>query len=229
LSFKEAIVRKTSEKKKGIKKLTERQKEFLNFIQNFSSENGYPPSMRELASAMGRSSSAGAKTMIERLVKKGVLQKDDHRARGIRAIPQTITSGGGLGIAVIGRIRAGLPVEAEENIEGYIPLHDFLNASSGGFFLIVEGESMKDRGILHGDYAFIQPQKDISNGQIGAFRLNGEVTLKIFRRTNDGIFLIPANNDFSPIRVSENDNFEVIGRFVMLLRMVEKGYDPRLM
>jgi repressor LexA len=221
-------VKKTSEKKSGIKKLTERQKEFLNFIQNFSSENGYPPSMRELASAMGRSSSAGAKTMIERLAKKGVLQKDDHRARGIRAIPQA-PSNANLGIPVIGRIRAGLPVEAEENIEGYIPLHDFLNASSGGFFLIVEGESMKNRGILHGDYAFIQPQKDISNGQIGAFRLNGEVTLKIFRRTNDGVFLIPANDDFSPIRVNENDNFEVIGRFVMLLRMVEKGYDSRLM
>jgi repressor LexA len=139
------------------------------------------------------------------------------------------SSVGNLGIPVLGRIRAGLPVEADENIEGYIPLQDFLATSSGGFFLIVEGESMKDKGILHGDYAFIQPQQDISSGQIGAFRLNGEVTLKIFRKTDDGVFLIPANEEFEPIRVNESDRFEIIGRFVMLLRMVEKGFDPRLM
>jgi repressor LexA len=116
-------------------------------------------------------------------------------------------------------------VTAEENIEGYIPIRDFLRAADGGFFLIVEGESMKDKGIMHGDYAFIKPQKEISNGQIGAFRINGEVTLKTFKRNKDGrISLVPANTDFHPIQVTEEDEFEVIGRFVMLLRMVEKGY-----
>ena len=86
---------------------------------------------------------------------------------------------------------------------------------------------MKDKGIMPGDYAFIQPQKTISNGQIGAFRINGEVTLKIFRRTDEGISLLPANEEFAPIRVGMEDEFDVIGRFVMLLRMVEKGYDRR--
>jgi repressor LexA len=215
---------------KAVKKLTERQKKFLEFIKNFSAENGYPPSMREIAAAMGRSSSAGVKTMLERLAQKGVLQKDVGRARGIKTLPEAARyTNSGLGIPVIGRIRAGFPVEAEENVEKYIPLHDFLTASSGGFFLVVEGESMKDKGILHGDYAFVQPQKDIANGQIGAFRINGEVTLKIFRKTDDGVFLFPANEEFEPIRVTREDRFEVIGRFVMLLRMVEKGYDPRLM
>ena len=84
--------------------------------------------------------------------------------------------------------------------------------------------SMQDKGILPGDYVFIQPCKEISNGQIGAFRLNGEVTLKTFKRSEDGIFLLPANNDFQPIPVTNDDSFEVIGRYVMLLRFREQGY-----
>ncbi|MDR2401441.1 MAG: transcriptional repressor LexA [Deferribacteraceae bacterium] len=215
--------------RKKSNKLTARQEEFLKYIKEFSLENGYPPSMREIARAFGHTSSAGAKTMLERLAEKGVLQKDNRRARGIKLPEGVLFADKARGIPVLGRIRAGLPVEAEENIEGYIPLNDYLSASSGGFFLIVEGESMKDKGILHGDYAFIQPQREISNGQIGAFRLNGEVTLKTFRKTGGKISLIPANGEFEPIKVNEEDNFEVIGRFVMLLRMVEKRYDPRLM
>jgi repressor LexA len=217
-----------------VKKLTAKQEKFLEYIRNYSMTNGYAPSMREIAKAMGIASSAGVKTMLERLAKKGALQKDLRTARGIKVFHTSppITSRSEInnpGIPVMGRIRAGTPVESEENIEKYIPLHDFLTTSSGGFFLVVEGESMKDKGILHGDYAFVQPQKEISNGQIGAFRINGEVTLKIFRKTDDGVFLLPANSEFQPIRVLESDRFEIIGRFVMLLRMAEKGYDPRLM
>jgi repressor LexA len=226
----EYFLRYTALEKKvnEVKKLTTRQKEFLKYIKGFSQEYGYPPSMREIAKAFGHTSSAGAKTMLERLAKKGVLQKDDRRARGIKFIDNSVLDRTD-GIPILGRIRAGLPVEVEEHIEGYIPLQDFLSTSSGGFFLIVEGDSMKDKGIFHGDYAFIQPQKEIASGQIGAFRLNGEVTLKVFRKNNHSVFLCPANSEFEPIQVNEEDQFEVIGRFVMLLRLIEKGYDPRLM
>lgn len=132
------------------------------------------------------------------------------------------------GIPVVGRIQAGTPVMSEENIDGYLPVQQFLNYSNGGFFLVVDGYSMQDKGILPGDYVFIEPAKEIANGQIGAFRLNGEVTLKTFKRQDGGALLIPANKDFEPIKVTEADSFEVIGRFVMLLRVTEAGYISKI-
>ncbi len=208
-----------------MKKTTDKQERFLKFIKDFCQEYGYPPSVREIAKGLGLASTSGVKSMIDRLTDKGVLRKEPGMARAV-SLPGNPHEEE-RGVPILGRIRAGMPVTSEENIEGYIPLQDFLKTSSGGFFLIVEGESMKDKGILPGDYAFIQPQKTISNGQIGAFRINGEITLKTFRRTDDGIFLLPANEDFQPICVGPEDDFDIIGRFVMLLRMVEKGYDRR--
>jgi repressor LexA len=201
---------------------TAKQERFLKFIREFCMEYGYSPSVREIARGLGLSSTSGVKSMIDRLTDRGYLRREPGIARAV-SLPEA------QGVPVLGRIRAGIPVMAEENIEGYIPLQDFMKTSSGGFFLIVEGESMKDKGILPGDYAFIQPQKVISNGQIGAFRLNGEVTLKTFSRKDEEILLLPANDEFKAIHVGIDDDFEVIGRFVMLLRMVEKGYDRRLL
>ncbi len=201
--------------------MTDKQERLLNFILDFHKEHGYSPSIREMAQGMGVSSPSTIKAMLDRLEAKGMLTKSSGIARSLTTVMQEDED---KGIPVIGRIVAGTPVMAEENIEGYIPVKEFLRNSNGGFFLIVDGYSMQDKGILPGDYVFIQPCKEISNGQIGAFRLNGEVTLKTFKRSDEGIFLLPANNDFEPIPVTEDDTFEVIGRYVMLLRFREQGY-----
>lgn len=200
--------------------MTDKQERLLQFILDFHKENGYSPSIREMAQGMGVSAPSTIKAMLDRLEAKGMLTKSSGRARSLTTTMQEEDKG----IPVIGRIVAGTPVMAEENIEGYIPVKEFLRNSNGGFFLIVDGYSMQDKGILPGDYVFIQPSKEISNGQIGAFRLNGEVTLKTFKKTDEGIFLLPANNDFQPIPVTPDDTFEVIGRYVMLLRFREQGY-----
>lgn len=201
--------------------MTDKQERLLNFILDFHKEHGYSPSIREMAQGMGVSSPSTIKAMLDRLEAKGMLTKSSGIARSLTTVMQEDED---KGIPVIGRIVAGTPVMAEENIEGYIPVKEFLRNSNGGFFLIVDGYSMQDKGILPGDYVFIQPCKEISNGQIGAFRLNGEVTLKTFKRSDEGIFLLPANSDFEPIPVTEDDTFEVIGRYVMLLRFREQGY-----
>lgn len=203
--------------------MTEKQKQFLEFIRNFRDEHGYSPSVREIASGLGLSSPSSVKKMLDRLQDKGLIMRDSGTARST-----TVADDDNEGmIPVIGRIKAGLPVTSEENLEGFIPIREFLRNANGGFFLIVDGESMKDKGIMDGDYAFIRPQKHISNGQVGAFRINGEVTLKTFRRTEDEVHLEPANPDFPVIVVTEHDEFEIIGRFVMLMRLVEGGYDIR--
>lgn len=201
--------------------MTNKQERLLQFILDFHKDNGYSPSIREIAKGMGVSSPSTVKAMLDRLEAQGVLNRSSGVARSLAPVTSDEED---LGIPVIGRIVAGTPVMAEENIEGYIPVKEFLKNSNGGFFLIVDGYSMKDKGILPGDYVFIQPSKEISNGQIGAFRLNGEVTLKTFKKTNEGVFLLPANNEFEPIPVNEDDSFEVIGRYVMLLRLREQSY-----
>lgn len=199
--------------------MTDKQKRFVDFILEFRSDNGYSPSVREIAACLGIASTSTVKNMLDKLEREGVLTKSSGIARSVSAVKEQ-----GEGIPVIGHIRAGAPVLAEEHIEGYVPIKEFIKHSNGGFFLVVDGDSMKDKGILPGDYVFIRPQKEISNGQIGAFRINGEVTLKTFRQTNDGIFLMPANKDYKPIPISPDDNFEVVGRYVMLMRLTEKGY-----
>ncbi|MGD9808281.1 MAG: transcriptional repressor LexA [Deferribacterales bacterium] len=200
--------------------MTDRQKKFMDFIEGFIRDNGYSPSIREIAKGLGLSSTASVKKMLDRLSDNGLLNRSNSIARGIE-MPNT-------GIPVLGRIKAGVPVEAEEHIEGYMKLDRLTIRSGGHFFLTVDGDSMKDEAILDGDYVLIKPSPVILNGQIGAFRINGEVTLKTFRQNDEGIFLMPANEDFDPIPVTEYDNFEVIGILKMVMRMAERGhmFDP---
>ncbi len=206
--------------------MTEKQQKFLDFIVKFRNENGYSPSVREIAKGLGLASPSSVQSMLDKLSAMGLLSRSSGVARSATVSDNhsAYLHTEELGIPVIGHIQAGTPVMSEENIEGYIPVQQFLNASSGGFFLVVDGESMKDKGILPGDYVFVKPQNTIANGQIGAFRINGEVTLKTFRKTDDGIFLLPANDEFQPIPILETDTFEVIGRYIMLLRLTERGY-----
>jgi repressor LexA len=203
--------------------MTERQKQFIDFIEQFTEYHGYSPSIREIAKGLGLSSTASVKKMLDRLKENGLLSKVDNIARGIEVMPT--------GIPVLGRIKAGMPVESQENIEGYMRFDRLTIRSGDGFFLRIDGDSMKDEGIKDGDFVLINPIKEIRNGQIGAFRVNGEVTLKTFKKDAEGLFLLPANDDFEPIFVSEHDDFEIIGVLKMVLRMLEGGnnkiYDQR--
>lgn len=197
--------------------LTKRQKEFLEFIEQFIDENGYAPSVREIGSGLGLSSTASVKKMMDRLVDGGLIRKTASAARGFELTKTKYD------VPVVGRIKAGMPVMSEENLEGYIAVKDLVRPDS--FFLRVEGDSMKNKGILDGDFALLRPSPVIENGKIGAFRINGEVTLKTFRRNRDGMFLVPENEDYPIIPVSENDEFEVIGILDMVLRFFKGQYD----
>jgi repressor LexA len=195
--------------------MTERQKMFVQFIDKFIKDNGYSPSVREIARGMGLSSTASVKNMLDRLTESGALKRAGNIARSLETHRA--------GIPVLGRIKAGFPVTSEENIEGYIRLDKPINDDH--FFLRVDGESMRDKAILDGDCVLIRQSNYVENGQIGAFRLNGEVTLKTFEKTSAGIFLMPANPDFAPIPVGEYDDFQVIGTVKMVIRSLEGGYD----
>lgn len=196
--------------------MTERQKMFITFIESFIKDRGYSPSVREIAAGMGLSSTASVKKMLDRLQDGGFLKKVGNIARGIESSVR-------VPVPVLGRIKAGVPVSSEENIEGYLNMDRI--AGEGNFFLRVDGDSMQDKAIMDGDYVLIKQTPVIENGQTGAFRINGEVTLKTFRRSDDGIFLMPANKDFKPITVTEYDDFQVIGTLRMVIRLAEGTHD----
>ncbi|GAB1534850.1 transcriptional repressor LexA [Geovibrio sp. ADMFC3] len=195
---------------------TKRQKQFLDFIEEFTEANGYSPSIRDIGEGLKLSSTASVKKMLDRLSEGGFIRRASSSARGIELTRKR-------SIPVIGRIKAGMPVMSEENLEGYISVKDLVRSDS--FFLRVEGDSMKNKGIMDGDFALLRPSPVIDNGKIGAFRLNGEVTLKTFRRNREGMFLVPENEDYPVIPVHEGDEFEVIGILDMVLRFFKGQYD----
>ncbi|MBZ4672890.1 MAG: lexA [Deferribacteraceae bacterium] len=145
---------------------------------------------------------------LDELKMEGKIKKANQLARGIllnREIP------------ILGKIKAGTPVTSEENIEGYINLDSLTNIQNS-FFLKVDGDSMKNAGILDGDLALIKQQSVLNNNEIGAFRINGEVTLKRIKIDKNKIILRPENENYEDIIINETDNFEVIGKLIYVLK-----------
>lgn len=227
-------------------KLTDKQKRMLEFLIEFSQENKYPPSVRDIAGGLGLKSVATVKSMLDRLTEKGVIKKHNSKARGIEILYNsdgtpinsnpTRKSGKGklqgmvedlahhFQIPILGKIQAGYPTLSEENIEGYVSESNLgFKTYPNSYFLRVKGNSMLQSGIIDGDLVLIKPAKTLRRGQIGAFRVNNEVTLKVFDYDNDNekIILHPSNPDFEDIIVNKNDEFEIIGEYILLLRYTE--------
>lgn len=186
----------------------ERKEMVLQFVTEFLKSNGYPPSIRDICKGLHINSTSVVKNILDELKMEGKIKKADQLARGIllnREIP------------ILGKIKAGTPVTSEENIEGYINLDSLTNIQNS-FFLKVDGDSMKNAGILDGDLALIKQQSVLNNNEIGAFRINGEVTLKRLKLGKDKIILRPENEIYKDIIVYDTDNFEVIGKLIYVLK-----------
>lgn len=189
-------------------KKTERKDAILQFVTEFIVTNGYPPSVRDICKGVHISSTSVVKNILDELKAEGKIKKTDQLARGIllnREIP------------ILGKIKAGTPVISEENIEGYINL-DTLTNIQNSFFLRVDGDSMKNSGIMDGDLALIKQQSTLNNNEIGAFRINSEVTLKRLKIYKDRIILRAENVNYKDIIIYDTDNFEVIGKLIYVLK-----------
>lgn len=189
-------------------KKAERKEIILQFVTEFFRENGYPPSIRDICKGLHINSTSVVKNILDELKMEGKIKKADQLARGIllnREIP------------ILGKIKAGTPVISEENIEGYVNL-DTLTNIQNSFFLKIEGDSMKNINILDGDLALIRQQNILNNNEIGAFRINGEVTLKRIKIDKNKIILRPENENYEDIIINETDNFEVIGKLIYVLK-----------
>ncbi len=198
-----------------MKPLTPQQQRVLDYISREVVERGYPPSVREICAALGFRSSSTAHRYLATLEEMGYLERGAARPRAIRILDP---AGGRLQcryVPLIGRIRAGKPLLADENLEGYLPLPAEFAAGGEYFILRVEGKSMSGAGIHDGDFVFVRRQKTVENGEIAALLLGDEATVKRFYREKDHFRLQPENDQFDPILTRE---VEVLGKVTGLFR-----------
>jgi repressor LexA len=199
--------------------LTKRQKEIFDFIGRYAAKTGYPPTVREIGKAVGLHSSSTVHAHLANLEKIGLLRRDPSKPRAIELLfdkaKKTIRPDSGL--PLVGQVAAGAPILAEENIEEYLEIPDVIGGEDGDYILQVRGESMKDAGILEGDYVIVRPSKDATDGEIVVALLGEEATVKRFFRESDHIRLQPENETMEPIRSAE---VSVIGRVIGVVRKV---------
>jgi repressor LexA len=209
--------------------LTKRQQEIFDFIRKYSAKYGYPPTVRDIGKAVGLASSSTVHAHLANLEKIGLLRRDPSKPRAIELLDRVDRAVGGAvesalrGIArpeslpLLGSVAAGAPALAEENIEDYISVPEVAGGGDGQYLLRIRGDSMKDAGILEGDYVVVHSQDTAQDGDIVVALLGEEATVKRFFRESDHIRLQPENETMEPIRSKE---VKVLGRVVGLLRGV---------
>jgi len=212
--------------------LTERQQAILDFINDYVKDNGFPPSVREIGRHFGIYP-ATVQDHITAIERKGYLKKKRFQSRTLsvpgHARSQTAPTVGASrrksneGIPIVGRVAAGLPLLAQENIEDMIQLPKEW-APAGAFLLKVQGNSMEGAHILDGDYVLVHPQQTAVNGEIVVALIGDEATVKRFYRTDRGITLKAENPRYEPLEIerSEAASFRVVGKVMGVLRVMKK-------
>ena len=198
------------------KPLTKRQQQVLEIVKDHIEESGYPPTRVDISQKLGFKSPNAAEEHLKALAKKGALVLTPGTSRGIR-----LPDGTQGGIPIVGRVAAGDPILAAENIEDNVDLSPSFFHPRADYLLRVKGDSMINVGILDGDLLAVHKTNEATNGQIVVARIESEVTVKRFKRTKNPnqIFLLPENDDFSPIEVDlENQAFQIEGRSVGVIR-----------
>jgi len=197
--------------------LTERQQRVFKFIQSHFKKYGYPPTIREIAHHVGVKWNHGIERHLDALEKKGYLKRSKDKSRGIQLAYRT----SGTEVPIVGRITAGKPILAVENIEERVVLDPSFVRGESNFLLMVEGTSMKNAGILDGDLVLVRQQSGAEQGDIVAALLNDEeATVKRFRQDGEHIILEPENPEFQPI-VAEADSIRIIGKVLAVLRLLD--------
>lgn len=199
-----------------MRELTKKQARILEFVQEFAKERGYPPTIREIGSHFKMGPRA-AKEHLDAIEKKGVIK----RRKGARMIE--ISQEAKIrfeGIPVVGKVAAGRPVLAEENLESYLRIDESLTHGEEVFFLKVKGESMIGSGIFDGDLVLVKKQADASEGDIVVVRIEDEATVKRFYRKKKRVLFVPENPEFDTIEIRGEEDFEILGKVIGLWRKI---------
>lgn len=220
--------------------LTARQRRVLDVIRSSVSDRGYPPSIREIGDAVGLTSTSSVAHQLRALERKGYLRRDPNRPRAVdvrgldetvmraaagapqlRSVPAEVESSGDrpvpIFVPVLGRIAAGGPILAEQAVEDIFPLPRELVGDGSLFLLKVVGQSMIDAAICDGDWVVVRQQNVAENGDIVAAMIDGEATVKTFKRTGSQVLLMPHNPLFEPI---PGNDAQILGKVVTVIRKI---------
>jgi repressor LexA len=211
------------------KALTAKQDSILTAIQASIAQRGYPPSMREIGDAVGLKSLSSVTHQLNQLELAGRIRRDPNRPRALEVLGEptpvaSVTSilstsddGDTAHVPMVGRIAAGIPITAEQQVEDVMPLPRQLVGKGELFMLRVVGESMIDAAICDGDWVVVRQQQNAENGDIVAAMLDEEATVKVFRQRDGHTWLLPRNSAFEPI---VGDHAQILGKVVAVLRSV---------
>ncbi|HEX7349206.1 MAG TPA: transcriptional repressor LexA [Rhodanobacteraceae bacterium] len=197
---------------------TPAQLKVMRFLREHLAREGYPPSVREIQRAFGFASPNAATKHLHALAAQGLVELAG-RARGIRLVGGNASPDVDLlSLPLIGRVAAGAPIIVEANIERSIAVDRALFKPAPDYLLRVAGESMQDAGIFDGDLIAVHQTPEARNGQIVVARIDGAVTVKVFRRDRRGIHLLPRNSAYTPIEVDATHDFAIEGLYCGLVR-----------
>ena len=199
-------------------KLTKRQQEIFDFVKRYRVEHGYPPTVRDIGKAIGLTSSSTVHAHLANLEKLGVLRRDPTKPRAIEVLVDKAKAAAATsGLPLVGQVAAGQPVLAEENIEEYVTVPELAGGDEGEYVLRIRGESMKNAGILEGDYVVVRRQDTATDGEIVVALVGEDATVKRFFREEDHVRLQPENEALEPIRTRD---VQLLGRVVGVCRRV---------
>lgn len=196
-----------------MRKSRDAQKRILEFIRSEIETRGYPPSVREICAAVGLKSTSTVHSHLVSLEKQGLLRRDPTKPRAIEVLDNSVSHG--RTVPLVGKVTAGQPVLAVENIEDYLTLPTASLGSEGLFCLHVQGESMIDAGILDGDIIVVRQQSNAENGEIVVAMIDDEATVKRIYYEDDQVRLQPENSHMEPIYAP---SVQVLGKVVALYR-----------
>lgn len=208
------------------RKITKRQQQIYDFIRTYQKEKGYPPSVREMAAAVGLSSPSTVHAHLSALEDLGLIKRDATKPRALEVFNsdgsavnaseiKDASTRGTISLPLVGRVAAGLPILAEQNVEDTFTLPTEIATDSSSFVLEVHGNSMINAGIFNGDYIIVREQKSAMNGEIIVAMIDGEATVKTFYKERGRVRLQPENDAMEPIYA---DNPTILGKVVALMR-----------
>lgn len=204
-------------------KINKKQSEILEYMKNEILNRGFPPSVREICEAVNLKSTSSVHSHLETLEKNGYIRRDPTKPRAIEIVDDNfnLVRRETVNVPIIGKVAAGEPLLAVQNVEGYFPIPSEYMPNKQTFMLVVQGDSMINAGIFSGDYVVVEKQENAENGDKVVALVEDSATIKTFYKEKDHIRLQPENDFMDPIVISPNQQFQVLGKVIGVFRFMK--------
>lgn len=204
-------------------KITKKQSEILEYIKSEILNRGFPPAVREICEAVNLKSTSSVHSHLETLEKNGYIRRDPTKPRAIEIVDDNfnLVRRETVNVPIIGKVAAGEPLLAVQNVEGYFPIPSEYMPNKQTFMLVVQGDSMINAGIFSGDYVVVEKQENAENGDKVVALVEDSATIKTFYKEKDHIRLQPENDFMDPIVISPDQQFQVLGKVIGVFRFMK--------